>query len=156
MPGDPGAASRQVHPGEHEPVDHHLEGQREEDEVLPAHAQGREGDDAGQERGDNDGNHERQRKGEAEVAGAARDGRRLDISLSWTGQSAGPKGARLEFTAQPKVDPADIIRLLQSAPRLYKLDGPNRLRILADLPDGDSRIDALQVLFGRLGQPLAS
>ena len=39
-------------------------------------------------------------------------------------------------------------------PRLYKLDGPNRLRILADLPDGDSRIGALQVLFERLGPPL--
>jgi hypothetical protein len=41
--------------------------------------------------------------------------------------------------------------LLRSAPRLYKLDGPNRLRILADLPDGDSRIGALQELFERLG-----
>ena len=63
---------------------------------------------------------------------------------------AGPKGARLEFTAQPKIDPAGIIQLLQSAPRLYKLDGPNRLRILADLPDGDSRIGAVQALFERL------
>jgi transcription-repair coupling factor (superfamily II helicase) len=69
---------------------------------------------------------------------------------------AGPKGARLEFTAQPKIDPASIIHLLQSAPRVHKLDGPNRLRILADLPDGDSRISALQVLFERLGPPLAS
>ncbi len=33
----------------------------------------------------------------AEVAGAARDGRRLDINLSWTGQSAGSKGAREWF-----------------------------------------------------------
>jgi hypothetical protein len=46
--------------------------------------------------------------------------------------------------------------LLQSAPHLYKLDGPNRLRILADLPDGDSRIGALQALFERLGPPLSS
>jgi transcription-repair coupling factor (superfamily II helicase) len=67
---------------------------------------------------------------------------------------AGPKGARLEFTAAPRVDPGKIILLLQSAPRLYKLDGPNRLRILADLPDGDSRIGALQALFEKLGTPL--
>ena len=44
-----------------------------------------------------------------------------------------------------------VIQLLQSAPRLYKLDGPNRLRILTDLPDGDSRIGGLQTLFERLG-----
>jgi transcription-repair coupling factor (superfamily II helicase) len=68
---------------------------------------------------------------------------------------AGPKGARLEFTAHPKIDPATIIQLLQSAPRLYKLDGPNRLRILADLADGDSRIGALQALLERLGPSLS-
>lgn len=34
---------------------------------------------------------------QAEEAGAARDGRRLELNLSWTGQSAGPGGAREWF-----------------------------------------------------------
>jgi two-component system NtrC family sensor kinase len=34
---------------------------------------------------------------QAEEAGAARDGRRLDLNLSWTGQNAGPGGAREWF-----------------------------------------------------------
>jgi transcription-repair coupling factor (superfamily II helicase) len=64
---------------------------------------------------------------------------------------AGPKGARIEFRDQPNIDPARIIRLLQLAPRLYKLDGPNRMRIVQDLPDGNSRIETLRTLLQKLG-----
>jgi transcription-repair coupling factor (superfamily II helicase) len=64
---------------------------------------------------------------------------------------AGPRGARLEFTDKPDFDPLRIIQLLQSAPRLYKLDGPNKLRITADMPDGAARIAALAMLFDALG-----
>jgi transcription-repair coupling factor (superfamily II helicase) len=63
---------------------------------------------------------------------------------------AGPKGARIEFVDKPNVDPARIIRLLQSAARLYRLDGPNKLRIMADMPDAESRVAALQTLLGAL------
>ena len=63
---------------------------------------------------------------------------------------AGPKGARIEFVEQPAVDANDIIRLLQSAPRLYRLDGPNKLRIMTDMPDAESRVAALQTLLGAL------
>jgi transcription-repair coupling factor (superfamily II helicase) len=51
---------------------------------------------------------------------------------------------------KPNVDPARIIRLLQAAPRLYRLDGPNKLRIMADMPDAGSRIQALRVLVDAL------
>ena len=63
---------------------------------------------------------------------------------------AGPKGVRIEFVDQPNLDPGEIIRLLQSAPRLYKLDGPNRLRITTDLPDAGARVEALRVLLAQL------
>ncbi len=66
---------------------------------------------------------------------------------------AGPKGARVEFEKNPKVDPAAIIRLLQSVPRTYKLDGPNRLRILGDMPDAVSRLNAVRKLVEALGPP---
>jgi transcription-repair coupling factor (superfamily II helicase) len=63
---------------------------------------------------------------------------------------AGPKGTRIEFVENPTVDANDIIRLLQSNPRLYRLDGPNKLRIMMDLPDAESRVAALQTLLGAL------
>ena len=57
---------------------------------------------------------------------------------------AGPKGVRIEFINKPDIDPGTILKLLQSAPRLYKLDGPNRLRILGELPDAESRIKGIR------------
>jgi transcription-repair coupling factor (superfamily II helicase) len=63
---------------------------------------------------------------------------------------AGPKGARIEFVDKPNIDPARIFALLQSAPRLYKLDGQNKLRITADMPDAGTRISALRSLIDAL------
>jgi len=63
---------------------------------------------------------------------------------------AGPKGARIEFIDKPNLDPAKIIALLQMAPRLYKLDGPTKLRITVDLPDGAARITTLKKVVNAL------
>ena len=57
--------------------------------------------------------------------------------------SAPIAGVRIEFIDRPDIDPGDILRLIQSAPRTYRLDGPNRLRILGDMPDVDSRLQAI-------------
>jgi len=67
---------------------------------------------------------------------------------------AGAKGARIEFVDKPNVDPSRIIRLLQTAPRLYRLDGQNKLRITADMPDAESRVVALQTLLGALTETI--
>ena len=64
---------------------------------------------------------------------------------------AGPKGAKIEFNARPNVDPTHLIALLQSAPRVYRLEGGTRLRITQDLPTGDARVAALSTLLKRLG-----
>jgi transcription-repair coupling factor (superfamily II helicase) len=63
---------------------------------------------------------------------------------------AGPKGARIEFVDKPNVDPGRIIQLLQTAPRLYKLDGQNKIRITMDMPDAEARIQALRLLVDSL------
>jgi transcription-repair coupling factor (superfamily II helicase) len=65
---------------------------------------------------------------------------------------AGPKGARIEFTARPNVDPATLIALLQSAPRRYRLDGPNKLRIVEEMPEPDDRIRVLRAAIDRLAK----
>jgi transcription-repair coupling factor (superfamily II helicase) len=63
---------------------------------------------------------------------------------------AGPKGARIEFRDRPDIDPGVILRLLQSQPRLYRLDGPTRLRLTAELPDAEARLKALNALLDAL------
>ena len=63
---------------------------------------------------------------------------------------AGPLGARIEFHRQPNVDPTVIIRLLQTAPQTYRLQGPARLRILGDYPDAATRVDAITRLLEEL------
>ena len=65
---------------------------------------------------------------------------------------AGPRGARIDFEEKPHIDPRAVIQLLQSAPRQYRLDGPERLRITKDMPQPDDRIDTLRELLLRLGQ----
>jgi transcription-repair coupling factor (superfamily II helicase) len=50
------------------------------------------------------------------------------------------KGGRLHFLPQPKVDPMSIIRLIQSQPKVYSMDGPDKLRVRMELPDAASRL----------------
>jgi transcription-repair coupling factor (superfamily II helicase) len=69
---------------------------------------------------------------------------------------AGPKGARIEFTATPTVDPSVIIALLQSAPRRYKLDGPSKLRVMAEMPEPEDRLKVLREVIDRLSERPAS
>jgi len=64
--------------------------------------------------------------------------------------NGGAKGLKIEFIEKPNIDPGSIIRLIQSAPKMYKLDGPTRLRMLADLPDAESRVRAIETLLDRL------
>ncbi|MGH8744836.1 MAG: transcription-repair coupling factor [Burkholderiales bacterium] len=55
----------------------------------------------------------------------------------------------LQFVPKPPVDAAKIIRLMQQKSN-YRLSGPDRLRIEADLPDIKSRVAAIKVAFGEL------
>ncbi|MBI3570408.1 MAG: transcription-repair coupling factor, partial [Gammaproteobacteria bacterium] len=67
----------------------------------------------------------------------------LATSLGIRKIDAGPRGARIEFVEKPDIDPGAILRMLQSAPRRYKLDGPDRIRILGEMPDIISRINTV-------------
>ena len=63
---------------------------------------------------------------------------------------AGPKGARIEFQEDPPFDAGEFIAMLQSAPKIYRLDGPTKLRIVQDLPDVDARLGAVERVLTRL------
>lgn len=66
----------------------------------------------------------------------------------------GEKGGRVQFVEKPNVDPMAIIRLIQGQPKLYRMDGPDKLRMTLDLPDASSRILAARGILTAL-QPAA-
>ena len=63
---------------------------------------------------------------------------------------AGPGGGSIEFKESTAVDPANLVALVQSDPRTYKLAGPNRLRFEATLPDLKQRQHFLEQLLKAL------
>ncbi|HSS64311.1 MAG TPA: TRCF domain-containing protein, partial [Gammaproteobacteria bacterium] len=62
----------------------------------------------------------------------------------------GPKGGRIEFRDQAEVDPTCIVRLVQSRPSVFRLDGANKLRMSMPLPDEAQRLAALGELLDEL------
>ncbi|HTD28076.1 MAG TPA: transcription-repair coupling factor, partial [Xanthomonadaceae bacterium] len=63
----------------------------------------------------------------------------------------GANGGRIVFKAKPDIDPLDVIRLVQSQPRIYQLDGADKLRMKLELPDAASRIRTARGLLIALG-----
>ena len=62
----------------------------------------------------------------------------------------GAKGGRVVFHPDPGVDPGSVIRLVQSEPGRFRLDGAERLRFAGDFPDAASRVEAVRRLLGSL------
>jgi len=63
----------------------------------------------------------------------------------------GANGGRITFRDKPEVDPMAIIRLIQGQPRVYKLDGQDKLKVLLELPGASERIRAAQEVLVQLG-----
>ena len=65
---------------------------------------------------------------------------------------AGEEGGRIHFAENMKIDPAHLIRLIQTRPKQFKLDGNDKLRFFADLKDAESRVaetrKVIEVLAG--------
>ena len=64
----------------------------------------------------------------------------------------GPAGGRVVFTAKPNVDPMSVIRLIQSQPKVYAMDGPDKLRLKLELPDAASRLRTARGLLALLAR----
>ena len=62
----------------------------------------------------------------------------------------GPHGGRLEFSDQAQADPAALIRLIQERNQDYKMQGPQKLRILMQEPDPAQRFREVKVLLEHL------
>jgi transcription-repair coupling factor (superfamily II helicase) len=63
----------------------------------------------------------------------------------------GALGGRITFREQPAVDPRLIIKLIQDLPRMYKLDGQDKLRITLDLPEPADRVRSAREVLRLLG-----
>ncbi|MCK9539367.1 transcription-repair coupling factor [Dokdonella sp.] len=63
----------------------------------------------------------------------------------------GPHGGRVRFRPDPAIEPMTVIRLIQSQPRVYALDGPDRLKFKLPLEDADERLRMAGDLLVTLG-----
>ena len=63
----------------------------------------------------------------------------------------GASGGRITFREKPEVDPLKIIKLIQGLPRVYKLDGQDKLKVILDLPGATERIRSAQEVLLLLG-----
>ncbi|MCL1528351.1 transcription-repair coupling factor [Xanthomonas nasturtii] len=59
----------------------------------------------------------------------------------------GENGGRLVFEAKPAIDPMTIIRMIQKQPKIYTMDGPDKLRIKLPMPEGADRFNAARGLL---------
>ena len=63
----------------------------------------------------------------------------------------GPNGGRVIFRPKPAIEPLTVIRLIQSQPRVYALDGQDRLRFKMELAGPTERLRAANDLLATLG-----
>jgi len=73
--------------------------------------------------------------------------------LGVTTLDLGPNGGQLVFVDQPALNPDAVIRLLREQPRDYRMEGPNRLRILVREEEPEARLELLKGLFERIATP---
>jgi len=64
----------------------------------------------------------------------------------------GPSGGRIHFNAQPAIDPMSVIRMIQSQPKIYAMEGGDKLRVKLELPDAASRIRTAKALLMTLSK----
>ncbi len=62
----------------------------------------------------------------------------------------GENGGRIVFEAKPSIDPMAVIQLIQKQPKLYAMDGPDKLRIKLPLPEAPDRFNAAKGLLTTL------
>jgi len=80
---------------------------------------------------------------ELKLAATALGIRKLDL---------GENGGRIVFEAQPNIDPMSVIQMIQKQPKLYSMDGPDKLRVKLPLPEAADRFNAAKGLLAALAK----
>ena len=60
-------------------------------------------------------------------------------------------GGRISFNAKPNIDPFTIIQLIQKNPKVYAMEGPDKLKILNKTETGEQRAIFMRALLTLLG-----
>mgnify|MGYP003442673154 FL=1 len=60
-------------------------------------------------------------------------------------------GERISFSAKPNIDPFTIIQLIQKNPKVYAMEGPDKLKILNKTENGEQRAIFMRALLTLLG-----
>jgi transcription-repair coupling factor (superfamily II helicase) len=63
---------------------------------------------------------------------------------------ASAQGGRILFEPNPSVDPAHLVRLIQTRPKEFKLDGADKLRFTRDLLNPETRVEQVRRLVAAL------
>lgn len=56
---------------------------------------------------------------------------------------ANSRGGRIEFSGNTQVDPLKIVKLVQTQPRIYKLEGANQIKFALDLESVEKRLQSV-------------
>jgi len=70
--------------------------------------------------------------------------------LGITKLEASARGGLVEFSSETRVDPLKIVKLVQSQPRIYKLEGATRLKFALDLESNEKRLQSVTDLLDHL------
>lgn len=63
---------------------------------------------------------------------------------------AGAGGGRVEFSAETRVDPMRLVKMIQQQSKRFKLEGADKLRFIEELPEPVQRISYVRELLGKL------
>ncbi len=63
---------------------------------------------------------------------------------------AGPAGGRIEFSGETRVDPMRLVRMIQTQPRRFKLEGADRLRFMIESSDAAARFKVVSEVLASL------
>src|SRR5690606_10714063 len=63
---------------------------------------------------------------------------------------AGAEQGRIEFSERTAIDPLRLVKLVQSGPNRYKLQGASALRFSVDAKTGDARFAEVEALLDKL------
>ncbi|PUA30018.1 MAG: transcription-repair coupling factor [Cellvibrio sp. 79] len=64
-------------------------------------------------------------------------------AIGITKLEANNRGGKVEFASDTRVDPLQIVKLVQSQPRIYKLEGANQLKFTMEMESTEKRIQSV-------------
>ena len=69
---------------------------------------------------------------------------------------ANDSGARILFSEKPNINPAKLIEMIQTSPRLYKFNGTDTLNITTELAQDATRISEITDVLQNLSEQIAA